>query len=184
MDGPAYKISTRLDDHDFVLNESTSKKINELRRSETPWRFSPGLWRLLRQFKTGRMVLFYGPPGTGKTLTAALLGKYLNRDVYKIDLSQVVSKYIGETEKNLALLFNKAENKDWILFFDEADALFGKRTRVSDAHDRYSNQQTALLLKKIRNYKKLVIFCSNSKDNIDQDLLNKIRTKIYFPLPS
>lgn len=184
MNEPTYKISTRLDDHNIVLNEGTSKKINELRKSEMPWRFLPGVWRLLRQFKAGRTVLFYGPPGTGKTLAAALLGKYLNREVYRIELSMIISKYIGETEKNLTSLFDKAETKDWILFFDEAEALFGKRNRVSDAHDRYSNQQIALLLKKIRNYKGLVILSSNRKDNIDKILLDKIHAGIYFPLPS
>ncbi len=183
-DGPAYKISTPLEDHGIVLNDRIRNKINQLRKSEKPWRFLPGLRGLLRRVKAGRMVLFHGPPGTGKTLAASLLGNYLNRDVYRIDLSMVVSKYIGETEKNLALLFDKAENKDWILFFDEADALFGKRTRVRDAHDRYSNQQTALLLKKIKSYKGLIILSTSSKDNIDKDLLGKIRTGIYFPLPT
>ena len=98
-------------------------------------------WGLARRVKPGYRALFYGPPGTGKTLTAALLGKYTERDVYRVDLSMIVSKYIGETEKNLAKLFDKAEHKGWILFFDEADALFGKRTGVQNAHDRYANQE-------------------------------------------
>ncbi len=94
-----------------------------------------------KKLKSGYRALFYGPSGTGKTLTATLLGKQFQKDVYRIDLSQIVSKYIGETEKNLEKVFSKAENKDWILFFDEADALFGKRTNVKDAHDRYANQE-------------------------------------------
>jgi SpoVK/Ycf46/Vps4 family AAA+-type ATPase len=81
-----------------------------------------------KRIKAGYRTLFYGPPGTGKTLTATLLGNQFEKDVYRIDLSQVVSKYIGETEKNLEKVFKKAENKNWILFFDEADALFGKRS--------------------------------------------------------
>lgn len=182
--GPAHKISTHLDDHDIVLHKSTKKEIIKLRKKETPWKLLPGLWGLLRRITAGRTVLFYGPPGTGKTLAAALLGNYLNREVYRIDLSMVISKYIGETEKNLASLFDKAESKNWILFFDEADALFGKRTRVSDAHDRYSNQQITLLIKKIRSYKGLIILSSNRKDNIDKILLDKIHAGIYFPLPS
>jgi SpoVK/Ycf46/Vps4 family AAA+-type ATPase len=87
------------------------------------------------KLRPGCRALFFGPPGTGKTLTATVLGKATGRQVYKVDLSMVVSKYIGETEKNLAGLFDRAEHKDWILFFDEADALFGKRTQVRDAHD-------------------------------------------------
>ncbi|MFC1879734.1 ATP-binding protein [Chloroflexota bacterium] len=95
------------------------------------------------KIKPGYRVLFHGPPGTGKTLTATLLGKHTGRKVFRIDLSTVVSKYIGETEKNLAGLFDKARSKNWILFFDEADALFGKRTNVKDAHDRYANQEVS-----------------------------------------
>ena len=90
-------------------------------------------WKLRGKIKPGFRVLFHGPPGTGKTLTACLLGKYTQRDVYRIDLSMVVSKYIGETEKNLSKLFDKAANKEWILFFDEADSIFGKRTNVARA---------------------------------------------------
>ncbi|MFN8134118.1 MAG: ATP-binding protein [Bacteroidales bacterium] len=90
-------------------------------------------WGLQHMFKAGYKALFYGPPGTGKTFTATLLGKQFKKEVYRIDLSQVVSKYIGETEKNLEKVFQKAENKNWILFFDEADALFGKRTSISNA---------------------------------------------------
>jgi SpoVK/Ycf46/Vps4 family AAA+-type ATPase len=85
--------------------------------------------------------LFFGPPGTGKTLTATLIGQVAQADVYRIDLSLVVSKYIGETEKNLAHVFDQAHNRGWLLFFDEADALFGKRTSTSSAHDRYANQE-------------------------------------------
>ena len=92
-------------------------------------------------------MLFYGPSGTGKTLKVTLLGKHAERDVYRVDLSMVVSTYIGETEKNLAKLCDKAESKGWILFFDEADALFGKRT--GDAHDRYANQEVSYLSQRV-----------------------------------
>src|SRR5207244_6535545 len=85
---------------------------------------------LSRRIQTGCRVLFCGPHGTGKTLTATLIGKEFEKDVYRVDLSQIVSKYIGETEKNLGRIFDRAQNKDWLLFFDEADALFGKRTNV------------------------------------------------------
>lgn len=99
--------------------------------------------------KPGYRVLFYDPSGTGKTLTATLLGKYTERNVYRVDLSMVVSKYIGETEKNLAKRFHKAKRKGWILFFDEADALFGKCTGVCSAHDRYANQEVSYLLQRV-----------------------------------
>jgi SpoVK/Ycf46/Vps4 family AAA+-type ATPase len=140
-------------------------------------------WDLKHTFKEGYKALFYGPPGTGKTFTATLLGKQFNRDVYRIDLSQVVSKYIGETEKNLEKIFQKAEDKNWILFFDEADALFGKRTSVSSAHDRYANQETSYLLQRIEDFNGLVILASNNKANIDQAFLRRFNAIVHFPIP-
>jgi SpoVK/Ycf46/Vps4 family AAA+-type ATPase len=140
-------------------------------------------WDLKHKFKAGYKALFYGPPGTGKTFTATLLGKQFNRDVYRIDLSQVVSKYIGETEKNLEKIFQKAEDKNWILFFDEADALFGKRTSVSSAHDRYANQETSYLLQRIEDFNGLVILASNNKANIDQAFLRRFNAIVHFPIP-
>lgn len=133
--------------------------------------------------KPGYKTLFHGPPGTGKSLTASLLGKKLGFDVYRIDLSQTVSKFIGETEKNLAKVFDKAESKDWILFFDEADALFGTRTATKDAHDRYANQQVSYLLQRIEEYNGLVILASNLKSNIDDAFLRRFQTIIRFPIP-
>jgi SpoVK/Ycf46/Vps4 family AAA+-type ATPase len=96
----------------------------------------------------------------------------------------VVSKFIGETEKNLSQLFDRAKNKDWILFFDEADALFGKRTNVRDAHDKYANQEVAYLLQRIENHNGLIILASNFKINIDEAFIRRFQSVIYFPLPS
>jgi SpoVK/Ycf46/Vps4 family AAA+-type ATPase len=127
--------------------------------------------------------MFYGPPGTGKTMTASLLGKYTNRDVYRIDLSMVVSKYIGETEKNLSSLFNKAKNRDWILFFDEADAIFGKRTNVRDAHDKYANQEVSYLLQQIEAHPGLIILASNFKNNIDEAFTRRFNSIVEFETP-
>jgi SpoVK/Ycf46/Vps4 family AAA+-type ATPase len=141
-------------------------------------------WGMERILKPGYKSLFYGPPGTGKTTTAALLGKKTNRDVYRIDLSQMVSKYIGETEKNLAKLFDRAENKEWILFFDEADALFGKRTSTRDAHDRYANQQISYLLQRIEDYDGLVVLATNLKGNIDDAFMRRFQSTINFPMPT
>jgi SpoVK/Ycf46/Vps4 family AAA+-type ATPase len=128
-------------------------------------------------------VLFYGPSGTGKTLTASLLGKQFNLPVYRIDLSQVVSKYIGETEKNLEHIFARASRKNWILFFDEADALFGKRTSVSSAHDKYANQEVSYLLQRIEEHEGLLILASNYKNNIDDAFLRRFHSIIHFPMP-
>jgi SpoVK/Ycf46/Vps4 family AAA+-type ATPase len=112
-----------------------------------------------------------------------LLGKQTGRDVFRIDLSRVISKYIGETEKNLSRLFDKAEHKDWILFFDEADALFGKRTDIRDAHDKYANQEAAYLLQRIEAYNGLVILASNQRANIDEAFVRRFQSIIHFPMP-
>ena len=127
--------------------------------------------------------MFYGPPGTGKTLTASLLGKITDRDVYKIDLSLMVSKYIGETEKNMAKVFDQAEHQDWILFFDEADALFGARTETKSSNDRFANQEVAYLLQRIEDFPGVVILASNLKDNIDSAFSRRFQSSIHFPMP-
>ena len=129
-----------------------------------------------------KRILFVGAPGTGKKTLASLIGEQLGTDVYRIDLSIVVSKYIGETEKNLELVFARAENKGWILFFDEADALFGKRTNVRDAHDRYANQEVAYLLQRIEKYNGIVILATSMKNNIDEAFTRRFQTIIRFPV--
>lgn len=103
--------------------------------------------------------------------------------MFRIDLSRVVSKYIGETEKNLSRLFDKAEDKSWVLFFDEADALFGKRTDIRDAHDKYANQEVAYLLQRIENYRGLVILATNQRSNIDDAFVRRFQAIIHFPIP-
>src|SRR5207237_3855098 len=118
-----------------------------------------------------------------KTLTATVLGKVTERQVYKVDLSSVVSKYIGETEKNLASLFDRAEHKEWVLFFDEADALFGKRIEAKDAHDRYANQEVSFLLQRIEVFDGIAILASNRKENLDDAFTRRFESIIYFPLP-
>ncbi len=126
-------------------------------------------------------VIFQGQGGSGKRRTALALAKTTNSDVYRIQLSKVVSKYIGETEKNLARIFDAAENKNWILFFDEADALFGKRTDIKDAHDRYANQEINYLLQLIEDHNGLVILSTNKKSNIDSAFLRRFNAVIKFP---
>lgn len=181
---PAKLIETQLQWTDLVLGDDIMQQIKELEE----WLKHNGIlmkdWGMNGRFKKGYRVLFHGPPGTGKTLTASLLGKYTGREVYKVDLSMVVSKYIGETEKNLENLFAKAEAKNWILFFDEADALFGKRTGVRDAHDKYANQEVSYLLQRIEDFDGLVILASNMKNNIDDAFIRRFNAIIRFPLPS
>ncbi|MFM7461119.1 MAG: ATP-binding protein, partial [Burkholderiales bacterium] len=133
--------------------------------------------------KRGYRSLFYGPPGTGKTLTATLIGKNAGVDVYRIDLSMVVSKFIGETEKNLASVFDQAENKNWVLFFDEADALFGKRTQTSSSNDRYANQEVAYLLQRVEDFPGIVILATNMRANIDEAFARRFQSMVHFPMP-
>ena len=183
-DFPAQRITTNQDWNDLVLKEKTLEEIKEL---ETWLNYNEQLmsdWGMRDKIKPGFRVLFYGPSGTGKTMTTCLLGKYTGRDVYRVDLSMVISKYIGETEKNLSGLFNKAEHKNWILFFDEADSLFGKRTNVRDAHDKYANQEVSYLLQRIEAHNGLVILASNMKGNIDSAFTRRFNAFVEFDPPA
>jgi len=131
----------------------------------------------------GISALFVGPSGTGKTMAAEVLANDLKLDLYRIDLSQVVSKYIGETEKNLRHVFDAAEGCGAILLFDEADALFGKRSEVKDSHDRYANIEISYLLQRMEAYRGLAILTTNMKGALDQSFLRRIRFIVQFPFP-
>lgn len=131
----------------------------------------------------GIVTLFSGESGTGKTMAAEVLSNELNLDLFRIDLSMVVSKYIGETEKNLRQVFDAAEDGGTILFFDEADALFGKRSEVHDSHDRYANIEVGYLLQRLESYKGLAILATNNKNSIDPAFIRRIRFIIHFPFP-
>lgn len=131
----------------------------------------------------GLNVLFAGPSGTGKTMAAEIVANQLKLDLYKIDLSNVVSKYIGETEKNLARIFEEAETANSILFFDEADALFGKRTEVRDSHDRYANIEVNYLLQKMEEYEGIVILATNFRKNMDDAFVRRMHFTVEFALP-
>jgi AAA+ superfamily predicted ATPase len=131
----------------------------------------------------GLSVLFAGPPGTGKTMAADVLARALGLSMYKIDLSAVVSKYIGETEKNLARIFAEAMTSNAILFFDEADALFGKRTQIRDAHDRYANVEVSYLLQKMEEYDGMVILATNLRKNMDEAFVRRLHATVDFPVP-
>jgi hypothetical protein len=133
--------------------------------------------------ESGISVLFAGPPGTGKTMAAEVLALELDLPIFRIDLSQVVNKYIGETEKNLKRLFDAADISDMILFFDEADSLFGRRTEVKDAHDRYANLEISYLLERMERFKGLAILATNRKKDLDEAFLRRLRYIIDFPFP-
>ena len=144
-----------------------------------------GEWGFARKrtYGNGVSALFAGPSGTGKTMAAEIIAGELALDLYKIDLSTVVSKFIGETEKNLSRIFTEAETSNSILFFDEADALFGKRSEVKDSHDRYANIEVGYLLQRIEEYDGVVILASNFKKNIDEAFVRRLQFVIEFPFP-
>src|SRR5918995_3901284 len=131
----------------------------------------------------GISALFAGPSGTGKTMAAEVLAAELRLDLYRVDLSQVVSKYIGETEKNLGKLFAAAEGGGVILLFDEADALFGKRSEVRDSHDRYANIEVSYLLQRMESYRGLAILTTNQRSALDPAFLRRLRFVVQFPFP-
>jgi SpoVK/Ycf46/Vps4 family AAA+-type ATPase len=132
----------------------------------------------------GISALFAGDSGTGKTMAAEVIANELRLDLYRIDLSAVVSKYIGETEKNLRRLFDAAEIGAGILFFDEADALFGKRSEVKDSHDRYANIEINYLLQRMEAYGGLAILATNRQSALDQAFMRRLRFVVNFPFPS
>lgn len=181
----ALKITPRYGWGDIVLPDDKLSQIKEIcsqakhrYRVFAEWGFGCKL-----SHGKGLSVLFHGPPGTGKTMAADVIAHELQLDLYKIDLSGVVSKYIGETEKNLSKIFHAAETSNAILFFDEADALFGKRTQVSDAHDRYANIETSYLLQKMEAYEGVVILATNLRENMDGAFTRRIRFIVEFPFP-
>lgn len=180
---PAKRITTALEWEDMILDYATLEALEEINTWIRHQHTIMEDWGLKRFLKPGYRALFYGPPGTGKTLAATLLGKKNQMDVYRVDLSMIVSKYIGETEKNLAKVFDLAENRNWILFFDEADALFGKRTSTNTSNDRHANQEVAYLLQRIEDFPGTVILATNLKSNIDEAFSRRFQSIIYFPMP-
>lgn len=181
---PAKEITTQLQWNDLVINDTIHSQINQVRLWIKHQHVLLEEWGMNKNIAPGYRALFYGPSGTGKTLTATLLGKEFNRPVFRIDLSQIVSKYIGETEKNLEKIFTQAENKEWILLFDEADALFGKRTSTKSSNDRYANQEVSYLLQRIEQFNGLVILTSNFKNNIDDAFLRRFNSIVKFSKPT
>ena len=178
------KITTSQEWDDLVVQDNLLDGLEEIKAYTQYGQQLKNDHQFGKKIKPGFKVLFTGPPGTGKTLTATLLGKSCEMDVYRIDLSMVVSKYIGETEKNLSQVFDMAESKDWILFFDEADALFGKRSNISDSYDRYANQEVSFLLQRMEDCDALIILCSNFKKNIDEAFFRRFQLVLDFEIPN
>lgn len=180
---PAERITTNLDVADLVLDDATRREVDDIAAWVRHRRTLMEDWQLAKRLKPGYRAMFHGPPGTGKTLTACLLGKMTGMPVYRVDLSKVVSKYIGETEKNLASLFDHAQHRQWILFFDEADALFGKRTESRNANDRAANQQIAYLLQRIEDFPGVVILATNLMGNMDEAFSRRFQAAVSFAMP-
>ena len=142
-------------------------------------------WGFSRVSPTGGLsILFSGPPGTGKTLTAGVIAHELRRALYVIDISRVIDKYIGETEKRLAKIFDHAQTSQAILLFDEADSLFAKRTNVKTSNDRYANIEVNYLLQRLESYNGISILTTNLADSLDEALQRRIQFKIHFPMPN
>lgn len=184
MQFPAQEIHTDLSWDDLVLADEVRDQIQSISHWVEHNAELLDSLEMRNRLRPGYRALFHGPPGTGKTLTASLLGNHTGKRVFRVDLSTVTSKYIGETEKNLASLFDRAMNRDWILFFDEADALFGKRTDVKDSHDRYANQEASYLLQRVEEFDGLIILASNLKSNMDEAFMRRFNSVVRFPFPS
>ncbi|MCL1051833.1 ATP-binding protein [Shewanella abyssi] len=168
----------------LVLADSVMRQLDDIHAWSQHGETLRNSWGMADRIRPGYRALFHGPSGTGKTMTAGVLGQRLGKDVYKVDLSRVHSKYIGETEKNLERVFTLAEKNQWILFFDEADAVFGKRTQTSSANDQFANQNISYLLQRIERFEGLVILASNYKDNVDEAFFRRFESVIHFPKPA
>jgi vesicle-fusing ATPase len=184
LDGLANAVPPRFTLDELVLPTAQAQQLREivaamgvLGRVHHDWGTAQA-WN-----ESGLSVLFCGPPGTGKTMAAEALASALQLPMYRIDLSQVVNKYIGETEKNLRRIFDAAETSDCLMFFDEADALFGKRTEVKDAHDRFANIEISYLLERMERFKGLAVLASNRRKDLDEAFTRRLRHIIEFPVP-
>jgi SpoVK/Ycf46/Vps4 family AAA+-type ATPase len=185
MDYLAQRLDTRVNWNDLVLPDEQIRLLQQIadqvklrHKVYETWGFAKKMNRGL-----GISALFAGESGTGKTMAAEVIANTLRLNLYRIDLSAVVSKYIGETEKNLRRLFDAAEDGGAILFFDEADALFGKRQEVKDSHDRYANIEIDYLLQRMEAYRGLAILATNMKSALDTAFLRRLRFVVNFPFP-
>jgi hypothetical protein len=180
----ASRVAPRFNNEELILPHKQHVLFTEILKAMQSLTEVHYVWGTGKAWnESGISVLFAGPPGTGKTMAAEVLSIKLDLPMYRIDLSQVVNKYIGETEKNLKRVFDAADISDMILFFDEADSLFGRRTEVSDAHDRYANLEISYLLERMERFKGLAILATNRKKDLDEAFLRRLRYIVDFPLP-
>jgi ATP-dependent 26S proteasome regulatory subunit len=181
----AYKINPKYHWDDIVLPKDQMEQLHEICAYVKHYHTVYDGWGFGRRVSLGKglNVLFAGPSGTGKTMAADIMANELGLDLYKVDLSAIVSKYIGETEKNLDRIFREGKATNAILFFDEADALFGKRSEVRDSHDRYANIEIAYLLQKMEEYEGVVILATNLRKNMDEAFARRMHFSVEFPVP-
>jgi SpoVK/Ycf46/Vps4 family AAA+-type ATPase len=181
----ARKIEPKHSWSDAILSPLCARQLHEMYLSVKHRHVVYSQWGFDDKLAYGKGVtaLFYGPSGTGKTMVAGILARELGLDLYQIDLSTVVSKYIGETEQNLSRIFHAAEASNAILFFDEADALFGKRSEVKDARDRYANIEVAYLLQKMEEYDGIAILATNLHGNMDEAFARRLHHTVEFKQP-
>jgi SpoVK/Ycf46/Vps4 family AAA+-type ATPase len=181
----ARKIEPRYSWSDIVLPSDPIQQLREICGQAEYRHVVFNAWGFEHKLSLGKGLnaLFSGPPGTGKTMAAEVIAHELLLDLYRIDLSQVISKYIGETEKNLDRIFAAAETSNSILFFDEADALFGKRSEVRDSHDRYANIEISYLLQKMEEYQGISILATNLRQNLDEAFVRRLQAIVEFPFP-
>ena len=179
----ARPVTTPLAWNELILEPHALEQLREIQLWLTQQGSLAQDAHLSRYLKPGYRALFYGPPGTGKTLAASLLAQSTGTAVYRVDLAAVASKYLGETEKNLGRIFDMAERQRWILLFDEAEALFGKRTTIGSAHDRYANQEISYLLQRMEQFPGLIIVAATAKANLDEGFIRRFNTVLPFPLP-
>ena len=177
------RINADTDIDELVLPPESAQRLRQVGE----WLVQPPAvyrdWGLHRYIDGGLRALFRGPPGTGKSMAAAALGRWTERPVFHVDLSAADSKYIGDTAKNLARVFDAANDESAILYFDEADALFGRRSEVKDAHDRYANVEIGYLLRRLEPFEGLAIVATNRLGKIDEDAVSRLDVIVDFPLP-
>ncbi len=185
LSGLAQKIEPRYEWADLVVPDDQKAMLREMVQMVKGRGVVMEEWGVGRKLKTsaGVTVLFAGPPGTGKTMAAEVITSDLGLDLYKLDLSTVVSKYIGETEKNLGRIFDEAQSSSAVLFFDEADAIFGKRSEVKDSHDRYANMEVSYLLQRMEQYDGVTILATNLRANMDEAFTRRMQFIVDFPFP-
>jgi ATP-dependent 26S proteasome regulatory subunit len=186
LTGLAHKLVPRYTWSDIVLPEDQIAQLREIVATVRGRSIVLDEWKIGHKLASSRgvTILFSGPPGTGKTMAAEVIAHELSLDLFKIDLSTIVSKYIGETEKNLEHIFSEAETSNAILFFDEADALFGKRSEVRDSHDRYANIEISYLLQRMEAYDGVTILATNLRSNLDESFTRRLQFAVDFPFPT